>query len=36
VACDVGDDGTGIKYFDVRVRVLEDGIISNANYCVFP
>jgi hypothetical protein len=36
VACDGGDDGTGIKHFDVRVRVLVDGIIANLHVCVLP
>jgi hypothetical protein len=36
VAWDGGDDGTGINYFDVRVRVLVDGIISNLHVFVLP
>jgi hypothetical protein len=34
MACDGHDDGTGIKYFDVRVSVLVDGIIANLHICV--
>jgi hypothetical protein len=36
VARDGRDDGTGIKFFDVRVRVLVDGIIANLHVCVLP